>query len=235
VFYQLIAFNETVAKHSSFEAALASVLAENPGFSSMADLFIETEAWKSYLDGWSKIAADYVVSIVAGSCFVPDEEQNLYNRTFVYSPDGELIYTQNKVFLTEFESAVIGLTPGSIEDAGFVEIGGQDVALTICKDAYSPQWEQKHSGAFIWIDIKANGESFNDDQRRSFMRALPLRLVRSDVPFGMTVCAVGSYLDLFWEGESSAIYKSDGRLVLADISDSYNAADRISISISTEQ
>lgn len=235
VFYQLIDFNEIVRGYQSFHEALVAVLLENPQFENMADLFLVPEAWTHYLEGWSRLAEKYSVNLIAGSCFISDNSKDLYNRTFVFGSDGELDYSQNKVFLTEFETDIIGLSAGSLDDAGFFEIAGQDLALTICRDAYSPEWEQKHAGAFLWIDIKANGESYNDDQRRSFMRALPLRLVRSDVNFGMTVCAVGSYLDLFWEGESSAIYKQGAKLALADISDSFNSADSVSISIVTKQ
>ena len=235
VFYQLMDFNDEIAGLNSFGDALIAVLAGNPGFGNMADVFIKTEAWKPYHAGFSRLAEKYSVFIVAGSCFISDGDGRLFNRTFVFDPQGRLEYRQNKVFLTDFERDIVGLTPGRLEDAHFFKVDGRDIALTICRDAYSPEWEQKHSGAYLWIDIKANGEVYNEEQRSSFMRALPARVMRSDVFFGMTVCAVGNYLDLFWEGASSAFYKNGSALVPVDISESYNSGDVIYIRISEER
>ena len=235
VFYQLIDFRELVSRHSNFSDALVNVLAENDQFENMADVFIKPQAWNTYLEGFGRLAEEYSVHIIAGSCFISDDGENLNNRTFVFNPEGRLEYQQDKVFLTDFEKTIIGLSPGRLEDAAFFSVEGHDLALTICRDAYSRDWELKYSGAFLWIDIKANGESYDEAQRQSFMRALPTRVMNSDVRFGMTVCAVGRYLDLFWEGESSAFYKDGERLFLADISDSADAPDMISINILTEQ
>ena len=235
VFYQLIDFNSIIESHEYFQEALVYVLRENPKFGNLADVFIKSTATNDYLEGWSRLAAKWNVNIVAGSCFVATHGDELRNRSFVFNSEGDLIYHQDKVFLTEFETEIIGLTSGGIDDAGFFKIGEQNIALTICRDTYSTEWENKNSGAFLWIDIKANGEAYTAEQQRSFMRALPLRLVRSDVEFGMTVCAVGRYLDLFWEGESTALYKQGSQLALADISDGFNSRDQILFRIRTAQ
>ena len=235
VFYQLIEFNDIIGRYSTFQAALTHILAEKPHFKSMAELFLKPAAWESYLTGWADLADRYNVTLIAGSCFVDDGAGGLRNRTHVFGPDGKLEYYQDKVYLTDFENDIIGLTPGRLDAAGFFYVDGRDIALTICRDAYSTDWEQKNDGAFLWIDIKANGEVYNQQQQRSFMRALPSRMINSNVTFGMTVCAVGSYLDLFWEGESSALYKSAEGLALIDLSDSSDGPDRIYLNISGRQ
>ena len=66
-----------------------------------------------------------------------------------------------------------------------------------------------YSGADFWIDIKANGELFKEEQKELFTRALPGRIKGSTVPYGVTVCLTGRFLELFWEGESSFIKKID--------------------------
>ena len=64
-------------------------------------------------------------------------------------------------------------------------------------------------------------------RERVFLRALPYRMLNTDVNYGMTVCSVGSYLDLFWQGESTAIFKQGRDLFLADVSESCDAPDTI--------
>lgn len=236
VFYQLIDFNAITFQHDNFQSALLHILEKNPQYSSLADLFLGNSAWKSFLDRWSELSDRYDVTIVAGSCFVPDEINRLRNRTHVFGADGELIYYQDKVFLTEFETDIVGLSPGCLSNTGFFIVNNKKIALTICRDAYLREWEQKHSGAFLWVDIKANGEVFDEAQQRSFMRALPARLLNTDVNNGMTVCAVGEYLDLFWQGESSAFFKnSHGKLTIAEKAGSCDSADIIIFSMPEAQ
>ncbi|MDC7226349.1 MAG: hypothetical protein PQJ61_06265 [Spirochaetales bacterium] len=235
VYYQLIQFNSIIFSHEQFQPAVVELLQQDPGYGSIKELFIQPENWKSYLDGWGRLAEEYETVLVAGSCFVSDDGEHLYNRTYVFGSDGKVMYSQDKVYLTEFEKGIVNLDAGRLENAGFFLIEGKPLALTICKDAYSTDWESKHAGAFLWIDIKANGEVYDTAQQQSFMRALPSRVMRSNVNFGMTVCTVGSYLDFFWEGESTAFYKTSEGLALADKSESHDRADTISISISMEQ
>ena len=227
VFYQLIDYNRIINGRTTFQEALAEVLKEYPELKSMKDIFADIEPSESYLDSWSQLADKYDVYIISGTCFVNGENGGLFNRAHVYDPSGKLLYKQDKVFLTEFETDIIGLAPGSLKDADFFRVNNINIALTICRDAYSHEWESKNSGAFLWVDIKANGEIYDEYQRRSFMRALPARMMNSDVPLGMTVCAVGSYLDLFWEGESSVLVKNDGKLYLTDISKTADQEDLI--------
>lgn len=236
VFYQLIEYNPIIKSQQNFQSALIDVLKENPKFETMTDVFLSSAgAVDSYLGRWSEIAGKYGVGIIAGSCFAVDDEGQLKNRSFVFDAEGREVYSQDKVFLTEFEIDIIGLEPGDINNATLFPVSGKNIAMTICRDAYSREWEQRNSGAFLWVDIKANGEVFNTAQRKSFLRALPSRLFYSDVNYGMTVCAVGHYLDLFWEGESSAIRKDNGSLYLVAASGSFDKFDTVLFNIPTEQ
>ena len=232
VFYQLIRYNHIISGHNSFQSALTEVLESNPGFDTMSDVFrSSSEDVESYISFWSGMAEEYGVAVIAGSCFATGGGGRLYNRSYVFGRDGRQIYHQDKVFLTDFESSIVGLTAGEIEDASFFRVSGKKLAMTICRDAYAREWEQKNSGAFLWVDIKANGETFNTAQRQSFLRALPARLFYSDVNYGMTVCAVGHYLDLFWEGESTAIRKDGENLYLVSASGSCDEAGIILFNI----
>ncbi len=235
VFFQLIEYNGIINRHNGFQQALVDVLNRHSEYNDLSDIFRDEAAVGRWLSGWSNLSKKYEVAIISGSCFIEDDNGGLRNRAHVFGADGTLVYYQDKVFLTDFETGVIGLSPGSLDDAGFFQVKAQDIALTICRDAYSTDWEKKNSGAFLWVDIKANGEVYDPDQKRSFLRALPMRMLNTEVNFGMTVCAVGCYLDLFWEGESTALFKTGKGLALADIADSCRREDSILLRIQTVQ
>jgi hypothetical protein len=122
---------------------------------------------------------------------------------------------------------MIEISPGTIEDAGTFMVSGKEVAVTICRDTFFEEWEEKYDDVFLWVDIKANGAVYDQEQEKSFLRALPERIINTDVRYGMTVCAVGEYIDLFWEGESTVIAKEKGSLRLIDESESEDSGDVI--------
>ena len=145
---------------------------------------------------------------MGGSYFASDSDNNrLLNRLIVYGPRGDRIYQQDKYFLTEFETDIIGLSPGGTEPQKGIVINGKKIVFTLCRDTFLERWESMYVGADLWIDIKANGEYFREEQRDLFSRALPERMLDSHVQYGVTVCLTGQFLDLFWEGESSMIKK----------------------------
>ena len=230
VFFQLIEYRHIWESERSFEAALLKVLGSDSELKRPSDIFLRPKRWEAYLKGWSKLADKYSVGLLAGSCFVEGGTGGLRNRLHLFDSDGSLIYSQDKVFLTEFETEVIGLEPGSLDGAGGVELNGRRVVFTICRDTYSRSWEELYGGAFLWIDIKANGEVYDRAQQRSFLRALPLRMQFTDVDFGMTVCSVGSFLDLFWEGESSLLERRDDGVRFISAAGEYRKPARIYLS-----
>jgi hypothetical protein len=65
----------------------------------------------------------------------------------------------------------------------------------------------------LWIDIKANGALYTQEERQRFLRAVPARITEGDIPYGLTVCLTGSLLDMLWEGESSLAFKEPGEQV----------------------
>lgn len=226
VFVQLIPYYSKVKSYDSFAAALGSLVQADNDINNLTDLFQNTEdTLYRALSRWAGLSLEYGVYILAGSFFVPDDvDGTVRNRTYVFNPDGELEYKQDKVFLTEFETDIIGLAPGKISEAELFKVDDYSIGVSICRDTYFPDWEERFQDAFLWIDIKANGEVFDREQQRSFMRALPARIAESDVDYGMTVCAVGSYMDLLWEGRSSVIEAEDGQVRYnskAETADSY--------------
>jgi predicted amidohydrolase len=201
---------------SSVSEGLARVQAAHPGVRSFDGLFLEQSAavQRILVGVFSPLARRHRLAIVAGSAFVAarsaERGEELRNRAFVFDRDGGLLHTQDKVSLTDFERDAVGLAAGRLEDASPFAVAGARVGLTLCRDAFFPEWEEVFRGVDLWIDIKANGVPFTEEERASFARALPARLPRAGVRHGITACLVGSFLDLAWEGESSVVEQSGG-------------------------
>ncbi len=209
-FIALAQVGDALASAATAEELLESLRAAEPSLRTPADFFT---ARADVTCGWIReifgaMARERRAWIVAGTAFVPDGAGGLRNRAIVFAPDGAAAYTQDKVFLTEIEERMLAMSPGTVEAAGGFEVGGRKVRLTICRDAFEPAWESRHRGADLWIDIKANGTAFTDEERASFARALPARLGPAEVRHGLTVCLTGSLLEFVWEGESSYIVSS---------------------------
>lgn len=187
---------------------LQMIEAADPEIDTLHELFLEeAESVAAELDHiFGTLARKYGVYVVGGSYFhkTSDKEGNprLVNRLVVYNPRGSRCYRQDKVFLTPFESEFLELSPGKLpEDPGIV-IEGVPVVFTICRDSFFEEWEEVNRNGYLWIDIKGNGEVFDDETKAVFRRALPSRLKNGDVPYGITVSLTGQFLELFWEGRS---------------------------------
>ena len=233
VFLALLPYEDDLRGAASVAEGLARLSAADRKIGSLRQVFLEQASMLQDLvrEVFGGLARQYGAAIVAGTAFarVAGEGTDtdggaggtveLRNRAFVFSPDGRLAYTQDKVYLSEFETAVIGLSPGSVDEAAPFAVSGTRVGLTLCRDTFFGEWEQRFRGLDLWIDMKANGVPFTAEEREGFAKALPARLPGAGVRHGITACLVGRYLDLAWEGESSVIECMHGAVrVLASAS-----------------
>ncbi len=213
VFAALIPYREYLSEPAPFTEVWRDISQDHPEWSSLRDLFIagasSTELFLNSL--WSDLARKYKTYILSGSRFAYTPLQDgLMNQAVVYAPDGSIAYTQSKYFLTEFEEDILGLSPGDLRDIQGFTIKDHLIRLTICRDTFLKKWEYLYTEGDLWIDIKANGTAYTPDQRDLFTRALPARLAETPIPYGITACLTGRFLDLLWEGESSIIYNESG-------------------------
>jgi len=223
VFAALIPWYSYLSQDRSFEETWMAVREDHPELDSINELLLkESSGCDAFLDElWGSLADEYDVYILSGTRFIYNRTRGgLVNQAVVYNPKGREAYKQNKHFLTEFEEEILGLKPGNIMNAEGFYIKNQFVRLTICRDTFLKEWESLYSSGDLWIDIKANGESYTDEQMKLFTRALPARLGKTDIPYGITACLTGDFLDLFWEGSSSFIYNNNGRVSYLEVSDS---------------
>lgn len=220
VFTSLIPWYDYLVTERPFEEVWFSIQQANPEIGNIKELFMkEAVLTDKYLNRlWGDLAREYDVYILSGSRF-NNAGKDLYNQAVVYSPAGEPIYRQNKYFLTDFEVDIVGLSSGDIKKTGGFELKNHHINLTICRDTFLKEWETIHNDGDLWIDIKANGVEYTEDQVALFTRALPARLAKTDVPYGITTCLTGNFLNLFWEGESSIIYNDKGKVSYLEVSD----------------
>lgn len=216
VFSALIPWYGYLASGESFEQVWGRITYDHPGIGSIRELLsLEEERNNAFLDRiWGDLARKHNVFILSGSRFTlsPDGDK-IFNTAVVYGPDGELFYRQNKYFLTDFETDILGLDSGDpLECPGFM-VKDRLIRLTICRDTFLRDWETLYTDGYLWIDIKANGVPFTRDQAELFTRALPARLARTDIPWGVTACLTGDFLDLLWEGESNILYNNRSKVV----------------------
>ncbi len=220
VFASLIPWYPYLKGQRSFEAVWRGIKTDYPRLRYIRDLFIreaeETDAWLD--DIWGELAVKYDCYILSGSRF-NGRRNRLYNQAVVYNPQGRPYYRQEKHFLTDFEVQILGLNSGSMTSATGFEVKDYHINMTICRDTFLREWEEVLHEGDLWIDIKANGVEYTEDQEDLFSRALPARLGNTEVPYGITACLTGDFLDLFWEGESSFIYNDNGRIRYLEVSD----------------
>jgi len=208
---------------------------EYPDIKTVKSLFLKegNSTFSIMQSVFGRLAGEYHVYILAGTYFAPSigssigSGSKLHNRAVVFGPNGKVVYSQNKVFLTDFERDIIGLSSGKLAKAKGFLIKGKRIALSICRDTYEPVWEDKFKNYDLWIDIKANGTGFDKQQQQSFLRALPGRIVNTNVKYGITDCLTGKLFDLYWEGESSFIENNNAGIRAIKRSKSYNDEETI--------
>lgn len=197
----------------SMEEAISELAKARPELSGLPELLertvtgVATEA----LGMWQAIAAAYDVAIVPGTFFVA-EGSELRNRLLVLDDDGRVVYRQDKVFLTEEEEELLGLSPGRVPEARTIEIEGVELGLTICRDSYFDAWEPVLGKSDIWIDLRANGEPYSREVRERFDGALPERVEETSAQGGVSATLTGAFLDLLWEGPAFVV-DSEGRRI----------------------
>ena len=214
-FLALIPYRRAIEGSRSVAEAFEKARAADPRFASLRELFLQEAdgVERAIRDVFGTLARQHGAAMIAGTAFARTRgsgSEELRNRAYVFASDGSLLYTQDKVSLTDFETDLLLVSPGSLEDARTFSLAGARVGLTICRDTFMEEWETAFRGLDLWIDIKANGAPYTEEARQEFQKALPERLPGSGVRYGITACLVGRLLDIVWEGESSFIELDSG-------------------------
>lgn len=161
---------------------------------------------------WARLARTYDVVVVAGTVFEEDSHGQLRNRALVFGRDGRIVHAQDKVFLTDFESDILGVAPGSVTRARTFLVDGHEVGLTICRDTFFDTWETIFDDVDLWLELRANGEPYAPEVRARFERGLTERMVETDVPYGASTSLNGRFLDLIWQGPAYVVNDDGDRI-----------------------
>ena len=150
--------------------------------------------------------------------YLPDGP-GVYNTGLLWGPDGQLIGTTDKVFITESEKNVLDLVPGELEhvQAFATEFGNVGIAISL--DAFMPAYLQKLDalGTHIVIQNDANDQLWAapsktcEWQPQEWLNSV-LGSIQDDYPHLLyNICAmqVGNFFDLAFDGQSSITKKSD--------------------------
>ncbi len=184
-------------------------------------------AVKIYVDTFSEMAEEYQVYIVAGSICIPDYDivhgrlgkrskgnyGNIYNISYFFGPDGKIIGTQKKSYLTEMEcSDGLDLVPGKLEEMEVFDTDIGKIAIAICYDAFKEEVIQKllREGGEILIQPSANPSLWNKVQQEDWLNS-SWKHTYQDKLFKCAINSmmVGDLFDLKCEGQSSIITKSE--------------------------
>lgn len=146
-------------------------------------------------------------------------DAEVYNTGFLWGPDGNLIGTTDKVFLTENEKSILDLTSGDLERVQAFDTEMGKVGMAISLDAFTPAYLQKLDslGTRIVIQNDANDALWAapcktwEWQPQEWLNSV-LGSLQDEYPnLYYNVCSmqVGNFYDIPFDGQSSITMKSD--------------------------
>ncbi len=153
-----------------------------------------------------------------GKVYLPDGP-GVYNTGFLWGPDGHLIGTTDKVFLTNSEKSILDLTPGRLDCVQPFETEIGKIGIAISLDAFTPEYLQRldSQGTRIVIQHDANSLLWAapcktcEWQPQERLNSV-LGCLQDDYPnLYYNVCSMqlGNFFDIAFDGQSSITKKSD--------------------------
>jgi hypothetical protein len=153
----------------------------------------------------------------AGRVYLP-AGPGVYNTGFLWGPDGSLLGTTDKVFLTESEQATLDLTPGELAEVHPFDTSIGKIGIAISLDAFTPAYLRHldEQGTRILLQNDANdgiwaGPSQTHEwQPQEWLNSV-LGSVQAEYPnlmFNVCPMQVGNFFDLTFDGQSSITMKS---------------------------
>ncbi len=147
------------------------------------------------------------------------EGREVYNTAFLWGPDGALIGTTDKVFLTKSELNTLDLTPGDLGQVRAFETELGKVGIAISLDAFTPEYLRVLDGldARIVIQNDANDALWAapcaswEWQPQEWLNSV-LGSLQDDYPnllYNVCPMQVGNFFDIAFDGQSTISMKSD--------------------------
>jgi len=154
----------------------------------------------------------------AGKVYLPDGP-GAYNTAFLWGPDGKLIGTTDKVFLTESERTTLDLTPGDLAAVRAFDTEMGKIGVAISLDAFTPEYLRvlDGQGARIVIQNDANDTLWAapcktwEWQPQEWLNSVLGSLQDQYANLYVNICPmqVGNFFDITFDGQSTISMKSD--------------------------
>ncbi|MGH2493693.1 MAG: nitrilase-related carbon-nitrogen hydrolase [Ktedonobacteraceae bacterium] len=153
-----------------------------------------------------------------GKVYLPDGP-GVYNTAFLWGPDGKLIGTTDKVFLTESERTTLDLMPGDLQQVRSFDTEMGKVGIAISLDAFTPEYLRvlDSQGTRIVIQNDANDTLWAASckswewQPQEWLNAVLGSVQDEYANLYVNVCPmqVGNFFDITFDGQSTISMKSD--------------------------
>ncbi|MFL5625858.1 MAG: nitrilase-related carbon-nitrogen hydrolase [Ktedonobacteraceae bacterium] len=154
----------------------------------------------------------------SGKVFLPTDP-GVYNTGFLWGPDGSLIGSTDKIFLTDSEKALLDLTPGDLQAVRAFDTELGKIGIAINLDAFTPEYLRKLDslGTCIVIQNNANDQPWaspsktSEWQPQEWLNSV-LGSVQAQYPhLHYNICSmqVGNFFDVTFDGQSTITMKSN--------------------------
>jgi len=141
-------------------------------------------------------------------------DPKVYNSAFVFDSVGELLFKQNKVYLTQMEMD-LGISGDGISQVSTFTIEGRRFGIAISLDAFVPQYISRLEDAEVIIQPDANPGKWNSvlsngrwqpEEWMDSAHYIPQRIAK--VAYVINPMMVGKLFDVVFEGQSSITKKA---------------------------
>lgn len=154
----------------------------------------------------------------AGKVYLPDGP-GVYNTAFLWGPDGSLVGTTDKVFLTESERTILDLMPGDLSAVRAFDTELGKVGIAISLDAFTPEYLRvlDGQGTRIVVQNDANDTPWAapcktwEWQPQEWLNSVLGSLQDEYASLYINICPmqVGNFFDIAFDGQSTISIKSD--------------------------
>lgn len=152
------------------------------------------------------------------SVYLPEDEC-VYNTGFLWGPDGTLLGTTDKVFITSSEKETLDITAGKLDQVAVFDTEIGRIGMAISLDAFTPDYMRRLDDlrACIVIQNDANDQPWAapsktwDWQPQEWLNAV-LGSIQADYPhihYNVCPMQVGNFFDVTFDGQSTITMKSE--------------------------
>lgn len=184
------------------------------------------DAARLYFRTFSELAKKHRTYILGGSALLPELDTgdgrfvpkgpDVYNVSYLFGPDGNVVGRQRKAFLIDLEGPDgLDLSSGRVEELDVFDTELGRIGVAVCFDAFQEPVIQrmKELDVDIFLQPSANPGPWNDWQREDWLRGTWKAVVEEGVAvYGVNPMLVGSLLDVEFEGQSSIVCRDTERL-----------------------